>query len=444
MILSIGFFLQGDDEKQNEITIGLIAQYLKIRVRCYLFVSSRKTDNKIRHELLKRLKTFPSQYCIVKEEAAVSIESLYHGVLRSDYLKEMSSLNLIVFADSSISSIFADKLKVPCVCLEDIQKNWKRSNILQTAAEVLANSYNHTSKQDRYAIFDVGTNNVLLVWAAIVDKNFKIIHRASAISALGKNMRQGRLTKAGLERTKRVLCHLLGLTRYFTERIVITGTSCSRESSNINVLIDWLKSKYSIDYRILSEAEETELVGLANRKMFGEFDKLILFDVGGGSTEFVYYRKDKIVYLNSLKLGIRRLENLSKNDLNKKIAYIRQTLQGLPKNLLEEAILVGIGGTVTNISAVKKKLYYYDSEAVHKSILGRDDIEYYLKTFAQSNLTEIAALMPFEPLRAGVITTGLLIIREIMDYFGKKSIYVSDYGLQFGILQQVAGGSSFS
>ncbi len=415
-------------------------------IRCYIL-----TDRPA-----EEFNRFNSQYCIVRNEKAAL--SLIHS--KSEFMRSERDF----FLNNRVKGVLADipsdasqydqkivkKLDTLARSLNlkfiDINKlvrsePKKRQSGLQLTGKILQELLGGNNTGKRVTVIDVGTNNILLAWAEIgtaSNHGVKVIHRASQISALGRNIRDKKLTKAGIGRTRRILGHFVSLSRFVTGKIIVTGTSCSRESENIEELSDWLENKYGLEYHILSEEEEAELIGLANRKLFKEFSELILFDIGGGSTEFIYYNEKQMLYKTSLKLGIRRLEKLGNKDRRKKAEKIRELLSGLPDNLLSDPVLVGIGGTVTNISAVKQNLGYYYSEAVHKSILTMEDIEYFLYTFGKLNVEEIAELMPFEPLRADVISTGLQIVLKIMKFFDCKNIYVSDYGLQFGILHRIA------
>jgi len=103
-------------------------------------------------------------------------------------------------------------------------------------ATLLLNKLMDRPSEKRYAVIDVGTNNVLLIWALL--PSGKSVHRASRISALGKNMKNGQLTKAGISRVKQILKDFMEFSLAFTDNIIVVGTSCSREAANINVLSD--------------------------------------------------------------------------------------------------------------------------------------------------------------------------------------------------------------
>ena len=318
-----------------------------------------------------------------------------------------------------------------------IAKEFRNNNskIARLITEEYFKSYGGV-KSNRYSVIDVGTNNVLLLWAEKVNGEIKVVHRASRISAMGKNMKEGMLTGAGICRVKRILRDFITYSKTFTDNIIVTGTSCSRESKNIHILADWLKRLHKIGYRVLSEEEEAYYTALANRAHFATEPELIIFDIGGGSTEFVYIKGEETLFKTSLKLGVRRLQSIPINDTEKIESQIDKLLSQLPQNILNKPVIVGVGGTVTNVAAMKQKQYYYDGGAVHGSLLTQDDFRYYINTFRKLKVEEIAKWIPYEPLRADVIVIGMTIALKIMEYYSVDSIYVSDYGLQFGILQE--------
>ncbi|MBW6515938.1 MAG: hypothetical protein K0B81_04880 [Candidatus Cloacimonetes bacterium] len=429
MLLKISFYLTTENNSQQGKTIDFISELVKIHARCYV----------LSKYYIPELEEFDPQYCIIRDNLLFNHssnipdnDSFYKS--EREFLTK-KKIRIIISDNPNLFRKISKDHNIINIDLHKILDSQKA--ILKATGKIVQKYVSTYNAEISYAVFDVGTNNVQLVWAMIDKDRIEIIHRASQISAMGKNMQNGLLTKAGIERTKKILKEFLRISTLFTNNIILIGTSCSRESKNINLLIDWLKKKYDLAYQIISDQEEAELVGLANRKLFNEFKELIIFDIGGGSTEFIFYRGIKKIYQNSIQLGIRRIENYKNDNQQKKIEYIRQKLNNLPVGLLKKPFLVGIGGTVTNISAVKQSLIYYDSAVVHKRNLSKSDIEFYLKKFKKLTLDEISKLMPFEPLRANVITTGLLIILEIMNYFGQDSIFVSDYGLQFGVLERI-------
>lgn len=290
--------------------------------------------------------------------------------------------------------------------------------------------------ENKYSVIDVGTNNILLLLAAKINNHLEIIHRDSNISALGKNMKNGILAENALVRTKDILKDNIKFSKLYTKNIIVIGTSCSREASNIYILSKWLKKKYNLKYNIISGMKEAYLNGLANIHEFPDKNEIILFDVGGGSTEFTYLKNGQIIAKQSLRLGIRRLQNLHNNDLGNKIIKTREILKELDLPKLAKPEIIGIGGTVTSLSAIKHNLKKYDGNIVHKSIITKNELHDLLHKISKLSCETLATLIPFDPKRSDIILTGTLIVREIIDYFKVDKFTVSDRGLQFGVIFQ--------
>ena len=290
--------------------------------------------------------------------------------------------------------------------------------------------------ENKFSVIDVGTNNILLLLAAKINNHLEIIHRDSNISALGKNMKNGILAENALVRTKDILKENIEFSKLYTKNIIVIGTSCSREASNIYILSKWLKKKYNLKYNIISGMKEAYLNGLANIHEFPDKNEIILFDVGGGSTEFTYLKNGQIIAKQSLRLGIRRLQNLHNNDFGNKIIKTREILKELNLPKLAKPEIIGIGGTVTSLSAIKHNLKKYDGNIVHKSIITKNELHDLLHKISKLSCETLATLIPFDPKRSDIILTGTLIVREIIDYFKVDKFTVSDRGLQFGVLFQ--------
>ncbi|MBN2017675.1 MAG: hypothetical protein JW794_06065 [Candidatus Cloacimonetes bacterium] len=289
-----------------------------------------------------------------------------------------------------------------------------------------------------YSIIDVGTNSILLLIAEKHKDNISVLHRDAQTSSLGKGMKNGMLTQDGIERAKAILINFIATSQeYNVQKIIITGTSASREANNISDLSDWLKNEFDLPYHILSEEQEVYYIYLANKNDFSEYENLIIFDIGGGSTEFLVVQQGKLDYSISTKMGVRRLNNdfetnHDKSCFCKKILQESKVAQHLP----EDYKVVGVGGTVTNLVAVKHGLKIWDPEKVHKQILTLQDIEYFKSLWQRLSYTEIEKLIPFDPHRSDVLLSGTIILENIFTYLRVNKIFVSDRGLQFGVLKE--------
>ena len=285
---------------------------------------------------------------------------------------------------------------------------------------------------------DVGTNSILLLIAEKKDNSWKILRRDAQTSSLGKGMKDSFLTKEGIARSQEIIENYITISKsYHADKIIITGTSASREAKNISQLSNWLQLNYNLKYYILSEDEEIHYIFLANRHEFNEHENLIIFDIGGGSTEFMVVKNGDLDFSTSLKMGVRRLNNLCDNDEDKH-AFCQDILaqSKILEHVASSFEVVGVGGTVTNLVAVKNDLREWVSEKVHKHILTLDDVLHFKDLWKKLSYEEIEKLIPFDPHRSDVLLSGTVLLESIFSYLKIDRIFVSDFGLQFGILQK--------
>lgn len=284
------------------------------------------------------------------------------------------------------------------------------------------------------AVLDVGTNNIQTLIAGINDGQITVFKRFFDTAALGRSMKSGYITRAGFNRAKSILRERIPFAGFFTDRIAVIGTSCSREAANINTLSDWLSRRFQLAYHIISGETEAHWNALANRSEFPELGHMLLFDIGGGSTEFSLLKKGRIAGNLSLPLGIRRLQNNHHGSMLQKRNEVRILLGKLAGKFPGRPSLIGIGGTVTSLSALQHGIADFISDEVHKTRISHQELDLLYRKISRLNHSQLAALLPVDPARSDIILTGTMIVQEIMDYFKADSFLVSNRGLQFGFL----------
>jgi len=98
-------------------------------------------------------------------------------------------------------------------------------------------------------------------------------------------------------------------------------------------------------------------------------------------------------------------------------------------------LLIGMGGAVTNLAAVRHGLSDYDPEVVHGTVLDRAEVERQIELYrtrdADGRRRDVVGL---QPSRAEVILAGACIVRAVLDLLGTDSLTVSDGGLRHGVL----------
>lgn len=298
-------------------------------------------------------------------------------------------------------------------------------------------------QKDKRVVIDVGSNNIQMLWAVCEDGENRVVHRASEVSALSRGMNDGMLQEDAIERFKRIMNRYLRFARTFLgdgerglypERLTITGTSCARDARNPDRITDWLRDEWDAGFRVLSAREEASLSGLGAVRGLDVSGDAITFDIGGGSVEFAVFQEGVFSSYRSFDLGLRRLENLYGSDRTAMEEKIEQTLNTLKGWFPPISLVIGIGGTVCNLAAVRSGLFRYDPLQVHGSELTLGEIRMFGERTACMSDSEIARLMPFEPQRASLIHSGIVLIEKILLVLGVDRFRVSDHGLMHGML----------
>ena len=101
--------------------------------------------------------------------------------------------------------------------------------------------------------------------------------------------------------------------------------------------------------------------------------------------------------------------------------------------------LVGMGGAMTNITAVKLGLHRYDPDAVHGATLDRADVDDQIEMYRTRDLDARRTIVGLQPKRADVILAGACIVRTVMELLGQHTVTVSDRGLRHGLLGERFG-----
>ena len=104
--------------------------------------------------------------------------------------------------------------------------------------------------------------------------------------------------------------------------------------------------------------------------------------------------------------------------------WVKNNLQELEDFKNEDFTLIGVAGTTTTQVSVREKMEVYDSEKIHLSCLTSKEINDNLNLFIKNiNKQEIKGL---DPKRKDVIIGGTIILKEILEYFEKDFVIVSE------------------
>jgi exopolyphosphatase/guanosine-5'-triphosphate,3'-diphosphate pyrophosphatase len=296
----------------------------------------------------------------------------------------------------------------------------------------------------RFASIDIGTNSVLLLVAERgADGRFSAVLERAEITRLGRGVDKSRtLAAEAIEDTLRVLESYTAEARTLgAQAIAATATSAARDASNGADFLRAVDERTGVKVEIISGEEEARLSFASAWADFRSEGPLVVLDIGGGSTEFIYGDiAGEVSFRRSFDVGSVRLTERwitsdppSAEDRAKITAHLDQTFALLPDPPVG-AHLVGVAGTVTTICAVARAIDPYDPAQVHGARLKATEISATLDRLCAMPLAERRALPGLQPKRADVIPAGALILEAAARRLGANEVRVSDRGLRWGLL----------
>jgi exopolyphosphatase/guanosine-5'-triphosphate,3'-diphosphate pyrophosphatase len=197
---------------------------------------------------------------------------------------------------------------------------------------------------------------------------------------------------------------------------------------------------------VITGEEEARLGYLAVKTGLGlSGDRLAIFDSGGGSTQFTLGGGTTLEAQFSLNVGAVRLTEQFHLQGPVSPEQLRQVMDALAAEFSRLGdwpppdVLVGIGGTVTNLAAVKLGLTAYRPEAVQGTALEQTEVERQIGLYQGRDAAARRQIAGLDPRRADVILAGACVVRMIMTKLHQRCLTVSDRGLRHGLLVERFG-----
>jgi exopolyphosphatase/guanosine-5'-triphosphate,3'-diphosphate pyrophosphatase len=301
---------------------------------------------------------------------------------------------------------------------------------------------------DLLAAVDCGTNSVrLLICRVEGDGRLSEVDRRLHITRLGQGVdATGAFNPAALARTLDAMADFgAQLDELGVRRRRVVATSAARDAANSAEFFDGVRARLGVDAEIIPGAEEARLSYLGAVSALPDLAQPVLvIDIGGGSTELVLGHAGQVQHAISLDIGSVRVRERflhsdppSASEVAEASAYINALLDGSGIDFAAVATWVGVGGTVTSLSALIQGLGVYDRDAVHGSRLDRGELAAFTEELLTTSIEKVAAMATMVPGRADVICAGALVCRLIGERLA-VALVVSEADILDGIVAGLA------
>jgi exopolyphosphatase / guanosine-5'-triphosphate,3'-diphosphate pyrophosphatase len=295
-----------------------------------------------------------------------------------------------------------------------------------------------------YAVIDTGTNSVKFhIGERLPDGAWRKLVDRAEVTRLGEGLSEtGAIAPAAIERTVAAIAGMAEeAKRHGAAALVAVGTMGMRAATNSDAFIALVRERTGVTIEVIAGEEEGRLAYLAVKSGLGLVEgSLVIFDTGGGSTQFTFGHGTSVDDQFSLNIGAVRLTDrhalggpISRQQLQAALDSIAtefSRLDGVPS----PHALVGMGGAITNMTAVMHGMTTYDPDVVQGSLLTRAEVERQIELYRTRDVEGRRRIPGLQPKRADVILAGACVVRTVMLKLGRDALTVSDRGLRHGLL----------
>jgi exopolyphosphatase/guanosine-5'-triphosphate,3'-diphosphate pyrophosphatase len=297
----------------------------------------------------------------------------------------------------------------------------------------------------RVAVVDIGTNSTrLLIAEPDGDGGLRELERRSEITRLGEGVdRTGELGEAPQGRVFKVLdAYDELIAAHDVERTTAVMTSAVRDAANGAQFADRVRREHGLEGRTLTGDEEAELTFRgATAGRAAEDGRLLVIDIGGGSTELVVGEGGEVAFHVSTQNGVVRHTERHLHDDPPPAEQMEALSQAVRHDFARVVpadvrasvtAAVAVAGTATSTAAIDVGVEPYDPSRVegHELSLGR--LHEICDRLAALPLTERRKVPGLHPDRAPTIVAGVAILMQALDAFALESVEVSEHDILRG------------
>jgi len=311
-----------------------------------------------------------------------------------------------------------------------------------------------------YAALDLGTNNCRLLVARPAGDGFRVVDAFSRIIRLGEGVSaSGRLSEAAIERAIAALaiCRNKMKNRGVTRARLIATEAC-RAAENGDEFLSRVADELGLVLEVIDRETEATLAATGCTPLMDPHaDGVVLFDIGGGSSELVRLDRSHSTRCGpplpqirgwiSLPHGVVTLAerygglNVTAATYETMVAEVAAMIAPFAREHGGDGLrgihMLGTSGTVTTIAGVHLNLKRYDRNRVDGCWMSAQEVNVVLEKLLTMTYEDRVASPCIGAERADLVLAGCAILEAICRAFPCPRLRVADRGLREGMLVQM-------
>lgn len=298
----------------------------------------------------------------------------------------------------------------------------------------------------RLAAIDIGTNSIRCIVVEVDQQGrYMVLDDEKATVRLGENLAaSGAISPAAFARAVDAMSRIRKLIDGLkVTEVEVVATSAVRSASNGGELVSVLSSELGREIRVISGDEEAELVARSVRHNFDMSGKrYMIIDIGGGSVEIMNAVANHVESCFSLELGAVRMTDrfissdpVKETELDKLKRHVRSELKAaFGDNRPSVQTFIGSGGTITTLASMVMNMRKQAYSTSHGYEVLRSEVVHLLAMLVRKDIKALRSVPGLNPDRADIIIAGLVVIDELMRYFGANMMLVNERGIREGLI----------
>ncbi|MDE0804720.1 MAG: Ppx/GppA phosphatase family protein [Acidimicrobiales bacterium] len=303
------------------------------------------------------------------------------------------------------------------------------------------------------AAVDIGTNSVHMVVARVSSKGrVEILEREKEMVRLGRSggdMKE--LTDEAIDRGVAALRRCRSVADAHGAELAAVATSAVREAENRRAFLDRAYDEAGVSVDVISGFEEARLIHLGVLQALPLFDqRVLLCDIGGGSTEVLLGREADVLESRSFRLGAIRLterfltpKKPGESVKAKQVERCRRHAEAMLAPFAIEVArtsfdtVVGASGTIETIVAMTlaERGEGNGARTHNGERISAHEVRAAVDRLVETADPDARAQIPgVDAKRADIILGGAIILEQFVETFGVDEIVFSDYALREGVL----------
>jgi exopolyphosphatase/guanosine-5'-triphosphate,3'-diphosphate pyrophosphatase len=277
--------------------------------------------------------------------------------------------------------------------------------------------------------------------ADILGEEFNILEKSHVVTKMAEGLEEnGFISDDSRKRVIKTLkTFLKQIKKHEVSQVFAVGTAAMRDSTNTNEFIDEIKRKIDIEVEVITGQQEGIITSLGVLHFMENLQNYLIVDIGGRSTEFIYEDNNKVIS-HSIDLGVVTLTEKYFSELpatKDKIIKAEQEVLEKVNNLKipNSKLLIGVAGTATSLGSIYLEQDRFDESEVHNieiSQLELINIKNMIRDFNEPEI--IIKFKGVDPKRAKTITSGIVILENIMKRYENSSIIISKNDILEGLI----------